>query len=68
MAKAPIKTISDKLAKVNDNFTVNMYDNGFMIDVSGQDENEEWASVRILCSTFEELSTLIHEATTMERA
>lgn len=67
MAKKSIKTISDKLAKVSDNFTVNMYDNGFMIDVSGQDENEEWASARIMCNTFEELGTLIHEATTMER-
>jgi hypothetical protein len=68
MAKKSIKTISDKLAKVNDNFTVNMYDNGYMIDVSGQDSNEEWASARILCSTVEELTTLIHEATTMERS
>lgn len=67
MTKKSIKTISDKLTKVSDNFTVNMYDNGYMIEVSGQDENEEWASVRILCSTFEELGTLIHEATTMER-
>jgi hypothetical protein len=68
MAKKSIKTIGDKLAKVNDNFTVNMYDNGYMIDVSGQDSNEEWASARILCSTVEELTTLIHEATTMERS
>lgn len=68
MTKKSIKTISDKLAKVNDNFIVNMYDNGFMIDVGGQDSDGEWASVRILCSTFEELGTLIHEATTMERA
>jgi hypothetical protein len=68
MAKKSIKTISDKLAKVNDNFTVNMCDNGYMIDVSGQDSNEEWTSARILCSTVEELTTLIHEATTMERS
>ena len=27
----------DKLAKVNDNFTVNMYDNGFMVDIGGRD-------------------------------
>lgn len=68
MAKKSIKTISDKLAKVNDNFTVNMYDNGYMIEVSGQDETEEWASARILCSTLDELIALVHEATSMERA
>ena len=68
MAKKSIKTISDKLAKVNDNFTVNMYDNGYMIEVSGQDSDEEWTSAKILCSTVEELTVLVHEATTMERA
>jgi hypothetical protein len=45
-----------------------MYDNGYMIDVSGQDSNEEWASARILCSTVEELTALVLEATNMERA
>ena len=68
MAKKSIKTISDKLAKVNDNFTVNMYDNGYMIDVSGQDSDEEWTSAKILCSTVEALTALVLEATNMERA
>ena len=68
MAKKSIKTISDKLAKVSDNFNVYMYDNGYMIDVSGQDSNEEWANVKILCSTVEELTTLVHEVTNMERS
>lgn len=68
MAKKSIKTISDKLAKVNDNFTVNMYDNGYMIEISGTDSADEWVSARILCSTVDELATLIHEATTMERS
>jgi hypothetical protein len=68
MSKKSIKTISDKLAKINDNFTIHMYDNGYMIDVSGQDSNEEWASARILCSTVEELTALVLEATNMERA
>jgi hypothetical protein len=67
MAKAPIKTISDKLAKVNDNFSVNMYDNGFMIEVSGQDGEENWESAKIMCSTVEELTALIQEVTNMER-
>ena len=35
-------TINDKLAKVNDNFTVNMYDNGFMVEIGGRDSDDEW--------------------------
>ena len=68
MAKKSIKTIGDKLAKVNDNFTVNMYDNGYMIEVSGQDSDEEWTSAKILCSKVEELTVIVQEATTMERS
>ena len=30
---AKVTKISDKLAKVNDNFTVNMYDNGYMLEI-----------------------------------
>ena len=44
MAKSPkktVKTLSDKLTKVNENFTINMYDNGFMIEVGGRDDNDD---------------------------
>lgn len=59
--------IEDKLVKVNDNFSVYMYDNGFMFEVSGRDHNEEWASVKIICGSLEELTALINEVSTMER-
>ena len=41
-AKTAVKKISDKLVKVNENFTINMYDNGFMIEVGGRDDENEW--------------------------
>lgn len=59
--------LNDKLTKVNDNFTVYMYDNGFMVEVNGRDENENWVTSKILCSDFDSLVALIKEATTMDR-
>jgi len=59
--------ISDKLAKVSDSFTVNMYDNGFMIEVSGRDSEDDWKSSKILCNTLDELIAVITEATTLTR-
>ena len=59
--------ISDKLAKVSDSFTVNMYDNGFMIEVSGRDSEDDWKSSKILCNTLYELIAVITEATTLTR-
>ena len=34
--------IGDKLIKVNESFTINMYDNGYMIEVNGRDDDDEW--------------------------
>jgi hypothetical protein len=62
-----IKKISDKLVKVNDSFTVNMYDNGFMLEINGRDKTDEWATVKILVPGIDDLTILIKEVTEMER-
>lgn len=59
--------LDDKLIKVNDNFTVYMYDNGYMLEISGRTEAEEWATAKVLCNSIDELITLITEATSMDR-
>ena len=70
MAKASsktVKTLGDKLAKVNENFSINMYDNGFMIEVSGKDDSGDWKTAKIMCDNLEEVAALIKEAREMER-
>lgn len=59
--------LNDKITKVNDNFAVYMYDNGFMLEISGRDDNGDWATAKILCKDIDELISLIKEATAMER-
>jgi hypothetical protein len=54
--------IADKLAKVNDSFTINRYDNGFMLEVGGRDEEGEWANSKVLCTDVEALVALVKEA------
>ena len=66
-AKVAVKTISDKLVKVNENFTINMYDNGFMIDIGGRDHENEWKTAKIMVTTVDELLALVREAVEMER-
>lgn len=66
MAKS-VKKVSDKLVKTNDNFTVYMYDNGYMLEIGGRDKKEEWATAKIIVSNQEELMTLIKEVSEMER-
>lgn len=64
---AKVTKISDKLAKVNDNFTVNMYDNGYMLEIGGRNKDDDWTNAKIMCNSIEELTTLIKEASAMER-
>jgi len=66
MAKKSITKISDKLVKVNENFTVNIYDNGFMIEVGGRDREDNWTAVKLMVNNIEELVTLIRETVEME--
>jgi hypothetical protein len=66
--KKKIMKLSDKLAKCNDSLTVNMYDNGFMVEVSGNDKKDNWKTAKINCDTIEEVMAIIKEASEMEKS
>ena len=55
-----------KLAKVNESITINRYDNGFMVEVSGRDEESDWKTAKVLCNTEEEMIAVVKEWNTME--
>lgn len=67
MAKSQITTIADKLGKIGDSFTVHMYDNGFMLEASGRDHDENWKSAKILCNNPDQLVALVSEAINLPR-
>jgi len=67
MAKKVTK-VSDKLAKTDTSFTVNIYDNGYMIEVGGRDKKDEWATARIMVGELAELYKVIEEVAEMERS
>jgi hypothetical protein len=60
-------SIIGKLSKVSESFTVNMYDNGFMVEITGRDKKEDWKTTKIMVSSIDELVSLIKEAAEMER-
>jgi enoyl reductase-like protein len=67
MAEKTVSKLSDKLTKVNDNFTVNTYDNGYMIEVSGRNKKGDYVTAKIMCSNIDQLTALVQEACTMDR-
>jgi hypothetical protein len=68
MAKTnTVNKISDKLVMVNESFSVYMYDNAYMIEVSGRDSENDYKTVKLMVQTLEQLQALIKEVTEMER-
>jgi len=59
--------LSDKLKKAGDSLNVYFYDNGFMVEVSGRDHDDDWKTAKVMCSTLEEVNAVILEASEMER-
>lgn len=59
---------SDKLAKVDESYTVYKYDNGYMVEVSGRDSSDEWATVKIIASSLDEVLQIIEDVDTLPRA
>ena len=59
--------LSDKLVKCSDNLTVNMYDNGYMVEVSGRGPDDTWEIAKIMCATVAEVNAVIVEAASMPR-
>ena len=51
----------DKLAKVNENISINRYDNGWMVEIGGRDDENDWANCKILCTSEDEVIALIKE-------
>lgn len=54
-----------KLAKVNESITINRYDNGYMVEVGGRDDDNEWKTAKILCNTDNDMLAVVQEWTTM---
>ena len=59
--------LSDKLAKVSDSLTVYLYDNGYMVEVSGRDDSDDWKTAKIMCNSLEEVSEIVKEASEMPK-
>ena len=55
-----------KLVKVNENISINRYDNGWMVEIGGRDKKEDWKTTKTLCNSEEELIALIKEYNAMD--
>jgi hypothetical protein len=55
-----------KLSKVNESITINRYDNGFMVEVGGRDDDSNWKTAKVLCNSEDEMLEVVKEWNNME--
>lgn len=56
-----MSTKFEKFVKVNESFTFNRYENGFMVDMGGRDKDGDWINTKLIFNTEEELIKLIKQ-------
>lgn len=59
--------VANKPSKVSDSFTVNMYDNGYMVEVSGRNDDNDWTTAKILCNDLDAMLEVAKEISTLPR-
>lgn len=62
-----VQKLGDKLAKINESYTVNMYDNGYMIEASGRNKKGDYVTAKIMCTSMDEVVQLVREAGEMDK-
>lgn len=46
---------------VSDSISVNRYSNGWMVEINGNNKDDNWVNEKIVCNTEEQLFALIQE-------
>ncbi len=55
----------NKLNKVNETVSIYRYDNGWMVEIGGRNEDNDWANCKLICNSEEEVLDLVREYNAM---
>ncbi len=55
----------NKLNKVNETVSIYRYDNGWMVEIGGRDDQDEWVTTKLVCNTEAEVLDLITQYNTL---
>jgi len=59
--------LADKLSKVDEDITIKQLDNGFVVEVAGRDNDDEWSTAKIVCNDLATVQALVEEATQLPK-
>jgi hypothetical protein len=61
-----MKVFLEKFKTVNDSFEVTLCENGYIVNISGRTDTDDWVNKKIVCTTLEELFDLITDIDLMD--
>jgi hypothetical protein len=61
-----VTKFGDKLTKINESYTINRYDNGYMVEAGGRNKKGDYVSAKLLCNNLDEVLALVREACEMD--
>ena len=56
-----MKSLTETFLNVSDSIAVNRFENGWMIEFSGNDQGDRWVTRKIVASDLKEVLTLLEE-------
>jgi hypothetical protein len=66
MAKG-VSKVSDKLAMVGECVNIYFYDNAYMVEVSGRNTDDDWATAKLVCRDLTEVQNLLEEVDSLPK-
>ena len=60
-------SVGGKLKNVSTSYTVNQYDNGYMVEVSGRNDDSDWVTARVVADDVDGLIEIIKEISSLPK-
>ncbi len=61
------KLVVDFICKIGEDINIKMIDNGFLVEISGRNTNDDWKTVKLACSSRSELNALLDQCFSIDR-
>ena len=57
----------DFISKIGEDINIKVVNNGFLLEVSGRDAEDNWTTVKLVCISRKELNSLLDECIAIPR-
>ena len=56
----------NELKEISENITYYRYSNGYMVELDGRDQEDDYKTIKLICSTLDEVFSILREVDKLE--